>query len=505
MAKYKKKRSSKGPVLALTAVLLAACGALAFLWMNLNGEPEEEAPPTAAAVPETEETAEAYEEPEASEPEAAEETELPEVMAEPVETEPDIAEPAHPVAYATIGALGDIWMDLPILNAYEQEDGSYRFDGIFRHLKDSVSAADYSVVSLESPLAGTEEGLRYSGIEPRNTPDAIADTLYNTGFDMVLTANNHAYDHGREGLLRTLETIEYAGMEPLGTSVDSRLEHYTLVDINGIRVGMMNYTIENPAPEDGDPSLSYLGNFAVDKEDAGRIASFLPDKADLFLAKAQRCIKQMREQGAEATVVFLHWGTRYSTKANDYQKLIAQKLCDLGVDVIVGTHPHVVQPVELLTGTKDTSHSTLCVYSLGNAVSNQRFSSVARIATAHTEDGLWLTFTLCKYSDGSVHLEDVQLTPLWMYVRTTIDRSYNLLPLDIDHKSEWRDWFELGDTAYDNAVSSQKRTDKLIGKALKEIQEKLAAALELRQAEALASTVERELQSAEEPVQEDAK
>lgn len=494
MGKYAKKRKSKAPVILLVAALLAALCALAFLWMHSREEEEPEAPAVTT-------TAATEKEPEATEnaesPETSEETTLPEVVAEPVETEPEVQEPAHPVSSITIGALGDIWMDLPIINAYEQEDGSYQFDGIFRFLKEAASGTDYSVVSLESPLAGNEDGIRYSGMTPRNTPDSIVDTLYNTGFDMVLTGNNHAYDFGRDGLLRTLRIIGEKGMDTLGTSEESRLEHYSLMDIGDIRVGMMDYTIENSAPEDGDPSLTYFGNIAVEKEDAGLIASFLPDKADLFLAKAQRCVKQMQEQGAESIVVFLHWGTRYSTKANDYQKQIAQKLCDMGVDVIVGTHPHVVQPVELLTSTENPDHSTLCVYSLGNAVSNQRFSSVARIATAHTEDGLWLTFTLTKYSDGSVHLEAVEITPLWMYVRTTIDRSYNLLPLDIDRKSEWREMFNLGDTAYDNAVSSQKRTDKLIGKALTEIQEKLAAAVELRQAEALASAVENELLNGE--------
>ena len=121
----------------------------------------------------------------------------------------------------------------------------------------------------------------------------------------------------------------------------------------------------------------------------------------------------MENAGAEAIVLYIHWGVEYQTKQNKTQSTIAQKMCDLGVDVIVGGHPHVIQPMELLTSTEDDNHKTICLYSTGNALSNQR-KDLMTLNTGHTEDGIIFTFTFSKYSDGTVRVENADLLPTWV-------------------------------------------------------------------------------------------
>ena len=397
--------------------------------------------------------------------------------------------PVQLVQTATIGALGDIIPDLPIINACETDSG-YNFDGIFRFLTPYTLGVDYNVASLETTLAGTENGLRYDGFRNRNCPDEIVDSLKAAGFQMLLTANNHSYDTGSTGLLRTIETITQKGLQALGTSRESSLTKYTIVDINGIRVGMLSYTMTSEIPEDGEPNTVYLGDHPVEKEDLARICTYQPQQTSLLCAELQWNLNRMREQGAEASVVFLHWGTSYSLKADDDQKYIAQQLCNMGVDVIVGTHPHVVEPISLLTSTTDPSHQTLCLYSLGNAVSNQRFGSVRRISTAHTEDGVFFTFTFSKYSDGGVYLSDVSLLPLWMEMRSELQRSYNIIPLDSTLKDQWQILYGLSDSALQSAGRSYNRTTKILESDTAELRQALADAQEQREADYLASWVE---------------
>lgn len=466
----KRKNRKLGFILGLVLILVVFQGAAAF-WIVRSGGRD-----TALDV-----SANPVTQPTAVQTEA--------VPTQPSQTEPTIPEgPVQLVQTATIGALGDIIPDLPIINAYETETG-YDFDGIFRFLSPYSQGVDYAVASLETTLAGTGEGLRYDGFLNRNCPDEIVDSLKAAGFEMLLTANNHSYDTGSAGLQRTIDVIAQRGLQNLGTSRESTLSKYTIVDINGIRVGMLSYTMESPIPEDGQPGTVYLGPHQVQKEDLARICTYLPEQPDLLCAELQWNLNRMRQQGAEASVVFLHWGNSYSLKASDDQKYLAQQLCNMGVDVIVGTHPHVVEPAQLLTSTTDPAHQTVCLYSLGNAVSNQRFGSVRRISTAHTEDGLFFTFTFCKYSDGSVYLSDVGLLPLWMEMRPELQRSYNIIPLDDSLRDQWQSLYGLSDAAVQAAGKSYNRTSKILGTAGTELREALAAARELREADYLADWV----------------
>lgn len=465
-------------MIALNVLLVAAIGIMIWLCVSImNGDTDNipeflafETQPIATAAPETE-------------PVETVETEPEETV--PPTTQP-LQEPAHAVSSATIGAAGDLLLTMPILNAAEQADGSYNFDPIFWYLSEYSYFADYAVISLETTLAGTDSGYRYNGFTQFNAPDAIVDSVKNAGFDLMLTANEHCYDTRRVGLLRTIETIENRGMEALGTFADANAPKYTIVEANGIPVGMLNYTFETSNPGAGYASGKYLNGMLMYQEDAGRVASFLPENLEPFYNEVRISMAELRALGVDATVLFLHWGEEYKLKPADYQKNMAQRLCDLGVDVIIGTHPHVVQPVEVLTSTVDPAHQTVCMYSLGNSMSNQRIGTVARIGTPHTEDGVWFTCTFSQYSDGKVYLETVDAVPTWVDVNAGISRMYHILPLDENRREDWKLMYSLSDEDHEAVTKSWKRTNSIIGTGIAEAKAVLAVAKEQRDADYVA-------------------
>ena len=206
---------------------------------------------------------------------------------------------------------------------------------------------------------------------------------------------------------------------------------------------------------------------------------------DPFYTEIGGILEQMRNDGAEATVMFIHWGVEYQLTQNAEQQQIAQKLCDLGFDVIVGGHPHVVQPVELLESTVDPEHRTVCLYSMGNAVSNQRQGELTSITTAHTEDGAMFSMTFSKYSDGTVYLEDVALIPTWVRAidvngNTVVRRSgtirrYEILPLDDSLRSQWQEQFGIDSSTLAQCADSWQRTMDITGAGLTQSQDYLRA------------------------------
>ena len=413
------------------------------------------------------------------------------VQTEPVLTEPPtettVPEPEHVVSTATVGSMGDLLMHMPIFDdwtkynaAVQQSDGSYDFESVFRYLTEYITPLDFAAANLETTLCGTDNGYAYSGYPLFNCPDAVVDGAKDAGFDMLLTANNHSYDTSLVGYKRTLEVVQEKGLQTLGTYASPEETKWTVQDINGIRIGMLCYTYATRVTEDGRPSL----NDNVPIAEAGLCNYFWKGNLDAFYSEVETYLSEMEAAGAEATMMYIHWGVEYILDANDEQKAIAQKLCDLGIDVIVGGHPHVVQPVDLLESTVDPEHKTVCLYSMGNAVSNQRLGNLQSITTAHTEDGILFTVTFEKYSDGTVYLSGAEALPTWvnMHQNGNGKTEYNILPLDYDRVEEWPQMFEIGETTLNAARNSYTRTMDIVGEGLTECQTWLAAEKEDREA-----------------------
>ena len=462
MSRKKEKGGGlRSALIVLIAVLIAATGVMIWMCVRLATAPQDTqspaiqetvaiptVPPTEATVPET--------------------------------TVPK--EPEHVVSTATILSIGDLLMHGQLITDAQQADGSYDFSYIFPYITPYVTAADYAAANLEVTLAGPSRP--YQGYPMFNSPDAIVDAAKNAGFDMLLTANNHMYDSGEDGFLRTVRTIREKGLTALGTREEAEEPAYTVQDINGIKVGMVCYTYEQ-RPENYRSDRVYLNKNILSATCSALVNSFVGTELDLFYTEIGGILEQMRNDGAEATVMFIHWGVEYQLTQNAEQQQIAQKLCDLGFDVIVGGHPHVVQPVELLESTVDPEHRTVCLYSMGNAVSNQRQGELTSITTAHTEDGAMFSMTFSKYSDGTVYLEDVALIPTWVRAidangNTVVRRSgtirrYEILPLDDSLRSQWQEQFGIDSSTLAQCADSWQRTMDITGAGLTQSQDYLRA------------------------------
>ena len=398
-------------------------------------------------------------------------TEAPTETTEPP-TETTLPEPEHVVATASISAQGDLLMHGPIfdsLSAAKQADGTYDFSSVFRYIGDYMQAADFSVANLETTLRGSD--MAYSGWPNFNCPDNIVESAKNAGLDALLTANNHSYDTLMPGFLRTVETVRAAGLPALGTRLTEEEPRYIVEDINGIQVGMVCYTYTTSMSGE-KPRLN--GNTPV--ENPALVNYFSYQNLDAFYSELGQIKEQMDNDGAEATIFFVHWGTEYELTENSYQRTIAQAVCDMGFDAIIGSHPHVVQPAALITGSQDPSHLTACIYSMGNAVSNQRREKM-NLNTGHTEDGAMFTVTFEKYSDGTVYLAGAELLPTWVNMHTgDAGVEYNILPLDDSTREEWQTMYQLTDREYERALGSYDRTAAITGAGMTEIQQALLGA-----------------------------
>ena len=380
---------------------------------------------------------------------------------------PDPPQPTTPYleSTATVGATGDVLMHLPCINPAKTNNG-YDFTPYFTHVQDYLSAPDYMVANLETTLAGLDNGYAYHGWPNFNCPDEIVFDLKTVGVDMFLTANNHTYDTSTIGFNRTQEVMAQAGVDHIGTKASDEIDDYLVKDINGIKVGMVCYTYET----DGSAAVRLNDGPKLPTGVESRINTFHSGDLNGFTEDLGRIIAEMEADGAEAIVLYIHWGVEYQLKQNASQEQFAQAACDLGVDVIVGGHPHVIQPMDLLTSTTDETHKTVCLYSTGNFMSNQRLGNISYVKTAHTEDGIIFNFSFARYSDGTVRLEQVELLPLWINLHTVDgQRLYDVLPLDMEVE-DWKTQFGLTDSTLKQAQASYERTMKIVGEGLEEVQ-----------------------------------
>lgn len=390
---------------------------------------------------------------------------------EPTETtappETTLPEPEHVVATASIASQGDLLMHGGVIRSGAQGNGTYDFESVFRYVKEYVSGYDLALANLETTFGG--DANPYQGWPLFNVPDAFGDSIVEAGYDLLLTSNNHCYDTLMAGFKRTIEVSRDKGLMVLGSRLTEEEPNYAVVDLNGIKVGMVSYTYTT-SMSGGKPSLN--GNSPV--ENPALINYFSYTNLDKFYSEMTDILEKMKSEGAEATILFIHWGTEYEIVENNYQDTIAQKICDLGVDVIVGGHPHVVQPVELLSSAVNPEHKTVCIYSLGNAVSNQRISEM-RLKTGHTEDGVLFAVTFEKYSDGTVYLASAEVLPTWVNLSSVNGKlEYNILPLDDSRREEWKENFNLTDTLLKNCEDSYDRTMAIVGSGMERVQSWLA-------------------------------
>lgn len=361
------------------------------------------------------------------------------------------------VASATIGSTGDIIIHESVFVA-AKNGNTYDFSDDYEYIKPYYSKYNLSVANLEVNFAPSRA---YSGYPLFNAPPAIADAVKNAGINLLLTANNHAYDSGAEGFLGTVSVLREKGISNIGTKDTENEKLYGIQNANGIKIAAACYTYST-TPSAGKKALN--GN--IMKQGTEKlVGSFDYTKLDEFYADAEKALTDMKNQGAEYSVIYMHWGDEYSLTANSRQKQMAQKLCDMGWDAIIGSHPHVIEPFECLTGKN--GNQTVCLYSMGNSLSNQRKEALDNSMgkQGYTEDGLIFGLEIKKYKDGSVKLTDVNVLPTWVNYFTQNGKTiYRIVPLDYTVS----DWSTLGVTRMQDAKASYKRTMSIVGASINE-------------------------------------
>lgn len=287
--------------------------------------------------------------------------------------------------------VGDMLMHTPVNESGVQEDGSVNFDHLFTYTKDMIAEADIAIVNQETILAGEELGI--SGYPRFNTYYEVGDALVEAGFDVILHATNHTMDKGKEGVLNCLAFWEtnYPEIAVLGMQDSAKeQEEIYVYEQYGIRIAILNYTYgTNGIPLPADMP------YAVNLMDEERIA------ADVAKAKEQ----------ADFVVLCPHWGTEYVLTESKSQRRWAEFFLECGVDLVIGTHPHVIEPVELFTD--EEGNEMLVYYSLGNyvnATSSELPDSGIRML------GAMATVTIARNAEGEVYISEYGAEPIVTYV-----------------------------------------------------------------------------------------
>ncbi|UOE93554.1 CapA family protein [Alkalihalobacillus sp. LMS39] len=250
-------------------------------------------------------------------------------------------------------AAGDVLLHSRVYNKCKQKDGTYNFDDKFGHAKELLSSGDVTIVNLESIVAGTEFGL--SSYPRFNNPIEIAQTLKDYGTDIVSLANNHVYDHGVEGLLKSLENLNEINLPYVGaySSIEDN-DTYRIIEKNGLKIGFVSYTREFKRLKKIEKDKDYLVNIF--------------DEQNVIPMRNQ--IQKLADSGlVDLVVVALHFGKEYTLYPTAVQREIAAEISDGGADVILGHHPHVLQPPEIILNSR--GKKSFFIPSLGNFYSGQ--------------------------------------------------------------------------------------------------------------------------------------
>jgi hypothetical protein len=322
-----------------------------------------------------------------------------------LEPTPAPAPPPRALARATLEAVGDVLMHEAVKRCAEAHrsdapDGGYSW--LYAPIADLLSQADLTFANLETPIApGSPGGTREFVF---NAPPEALAALRRAGVDLVSVANNHAFDQGRPGFEETLRRVEAAGLRAVGAGPADRPAGPVRVEAGGLSFAFLGWAHffnqegnECPAAKPGAPPCT---------------------KAALL--DRERAVEAVREASAhaDAVVVSLHWGTEYEQQPRAEDVAFAHQLADAGALVVLGHHPHVLQPVELYR--RADGATAVIAYSLGNFVSNQSRKYVHGVTperVAATRDGAILRVALARrdYGRGVVRTEvdGADFVPLW--------------------------------------------------------------------------------------------
>lgn len=342
-------------------------------------------------------------------------------------------------SFATIVSFGDTLCHKPVFDAaYDEETGIYEFSPMFKYVEKYFQNSTINIGNCESPMAGLERG--YSGYPTFNAPEHLAIDLKELGVDIMTTANNHTLDKGFSGLCSTLDFLDNAGIEHIGTARTEEEQNTILYkDLNGIKTAFLAFT--------------YGTNGIAIPKDKEFCVNLINE--DLILSQ----INQAKNEGAQLIVVSIHWGVEYQTIENQQQNKLAEFLIQNDVKVILGSHPHVLQPMKMINVKTDEGEEKegLVIFSQGNFFSNQTDENTRNTAIFNIEikkDG----------KTGEVLVNQVTYAPIYVNRKEpgAKDR-YELLDLNEIIRSYENGENTWSENMYKLAITEKQRCVNLIG------------------------------------------
>ena len=341
----------------------------------------------------------------------------------------------------TMAVTGDIMChNTMYTDAYNSSTGEYDFAYMFEDIKYYLQTADITIGNLETTFAGKEIG--YSSYPTFNTPETLAKNLKKIGFDVLSTANNHCIDKGYTGIENTIKTLDNADISHTGTFTSKEAQETILIkNVKGVNIAFLSFTYGTngiPIPKGKEYCVNLINKDLILKQ--------------LELAK---------EQNPDLICVSMHWGTEYQTTPNSTQKELADLLFENGADIILGNHPHVIQPMEKKTITLENGETKegFIIYSLGNFMADQKYQ--------YTRDTAIVNLTITQNAQtGKISIDSATYTPVYIYKNTSVSKKKFKL-LDIESTIEAYKAgvnTSIGKSTYNTLVTELKNIKNLLGK-----------------------------------------
>ncbi len=346
------------------------------------------------------------------------------------ETETTNTTASENTASITFMGVGDnLLHDVIFLNMDQSEKDVSEYESVY-HTIENYTTADLNYINFETICAGNENGFSLSGYPTFNGPTEFNDLIAKAGFNWLSLCSNHTYDLGEDGVLAELEYIEENQPDLTVTGAyqtEKASNTPTVIEVNGLKVGLASYCYGFENPQNNTWMVKEIDEDTIRKD-----------------------LKALNKV-SDVQIVSMHWGTEYKTVPNEEQEEYAKLLNELGVEVIIGTHPHVIEPVTWIKGDKQ---DTLCYYSLGNFVSAQN-------ANDNMIGGL-ANFTLTyDFDTKETTITDIKFTPTITYY------TESFTDFETFTISEWTD--ELAATSYTTVVEGQDISVEYVQNYVKDV------------------------------------
>lgn len=331
--------------------------------------------------------------------------------------------------------IGDIMCHNTQYIDAQKSDKSYDFSYVFTEIKEKLANNDICIGNLETTFAGSKVG--YSSYPTFNTPEILGKNLKDVGIDVLSTVNNHCLDKGYKGLESTIDYLDSFGFDHMGTYKSEEDQNKILVkEVNGIKIAFLAYTYgTNGIPI---PSRKTYSVNLIDK--------------DLIL----KHINYAKEQNVDLICASMHWGIEYQLKPNNEQKELSDFLFKNGVDIILGSHPHVLEPMEIRNVTTNDGKNKQCfvIYSLGNFVSGQ--------VKENTKNSIILDLTITKHKEGNVSIDKVDYTPIYCFSNSSKPKNYKILDIRKSISEYESGEKNISSSTYNTLKKELEKIDKLM-------------------------------------------